>query len=219
MTLVSETSRFKSALVKGAEKAGLNLESVQLEQLTTHAAELMSWNKKMNLTAIRKPELIAEKHFLDALAVSRFITDEKRVLDMGSGGGFPAIPIKVMHPDVFFILADAVRKKVTFLNHVIRTLGLKDIRAEHARVEEMARDSRLAGTFDIVVSRGFAHLDTFVSLSLPMLRPGGSIWALKGAGGDSEISPELKSRFCIRIDEYVLPSEGAQRMLIRLQQI
>lgn len=216
MSLVAETERFESRLVQSARKAGLTLESDQIRCLTAHARELISWNKKMNLTAIRTPELIAEKHFVDALAVSRFFTDEKRVMDMGSGGGFPAIPLKVMHPEISFVLADAVRKKVTFLNHVIRTLGLKDIRAEHARVEDMARDRELAGTFDAVVSRGFARLETFASLALPMLRPGGAIWALKGEGGAGEITPGLESRFHIRMDQYCLPFEKAERVLIRL---
>ena len=196
---------------------GVTLEPDQIRQMCGHARELISWNKKMNLTAIRKPELIAEKHFTDALAVSRYLTDEKRIMDMGSGGGFPAIPLKVVRPDISFFLADAVRKKVTFLNHVIRTLGLQDIRAQHARVEDLARDPALAGTFDAVVSRGFAQLDAFVSLALPMLRPGGTIWALKGEGGTGEITPELERRFDIKIDPYVLPFEKAERMLIRLK--
>lgn len=195
---------------------GLELDPDQVRQMCGHARELIAWNKKMNLTAIRKPEMIAEKHFADALGVSRFLMGEKRIMDMGAGGGFPSIPLKVVRPDISFVLADAVRKKVTFLNHVIRSLGLKDICAQHGRVEDMARDAHLAGTFDAVISRGFARLDDFVALALPMLRPGGTIWALKGEGGEGEITPELESRFHIRIDEYRLPFDDAARMLIRL---
>lgn len=212
----TQISAFERRLVQGAEELGLTLSPAQVRLLETHARELMAWNRKMNLTAIRSPEAIAEKHFIDALAVSRFITREKKIMDMGTGGGFPSLPLKIIHPGIAFTLVDAVRKKVTFLNHVIRTLGLDGIRADHARVEELALTEGVAGTFDAVISRGFAQLDVFVALALPMLRPGGVIWAMKGEDGTSEITPDLAGRFRIRTDDYRLPFEKSGRVLIRL---
>jgi len=211
-----DTDRFEKRLIACAKEMGLSLTLKQTGMLTAHAAELMAWNKKMNLTAIRDPQSIAEKHFIDALAVSRFITDEKRVMDMGTGGGFPGIPVKIMHPQVAFTLVDAVRKKVSFLNHVIRTIGLKDIRAVHARVEALALEPEIAGCFDAIIARGFTRLDAFADLALPMLRPGGTIWALKGQGGPDEVTCDLKALFHVQIDEYELPFEKAERYLIRL---
>ena len=216
MATSSDLQRFETRLTAGTREMGMPLTPEQVRMMTAHARELLAWNRKMNLTAIRDPQAVAEKHFIDALAISRFVTDENRIMDMGTGGGFPGIPVKVMHPEVSFTLVDAVRKKVSFLSHVIRTLGLKDIRATHARVEDLAVEPETAGTYDAVIARGFTRLDAFADLALPMLRPEGTIWALKGEGGPDEITSELKSRFHIRTDAYELPFEKAGRYLIRL---
>ena len=138
-------------------------------------------------------------------------------MDMGTGGGFPSIPLKVLNPFACFCLVDASRKKVTFLKHVIRTLKLENINAIHSRVEDLALDDAYAENFDAVMSRGFAGLEKFVDLALPLLRPGGKIYALKGKKAEEEITPALKSRFEIRIDHYQLPFEKSDRYMIQLK--
>jgi 16S rRNA (guanine527-N7)-methyltransferase len=216
MAVQSDLQGFETRLTSGALELGMPLTPDQTRLLTAHARELLLWNRKMNLTAIRTPQAVAEKHFIDALTISGFVTQEKRIMDMGTGGGFPGIPVKIMHPHIDFFLVDAVRKKISFISHVIRTLGLKDIRATHARVEDLAGEPDTAGTFDAVMARGFTRLDAFADLALPMLRPKGTIWALKGEGGPDEITPELQARFHVRTDEYELPFDKARRYLIRL---
>ena len=218
---------FCDRLKQGSKKINIHLSDEQISLMAAHASELILWNKKFNLTAIVDPLDMAEKHFIDAIAVQSFLDPEdmnpedmnkgKKIMDMGTGGGFPSIPLKVLNPFTCFCLVDASRKKVTFLKHVIRTLKLENINAIHSRVEDLALDDAYAGNFDAVMSRGFAGLEKFVDLALPLLRPGGKIYALKGKKAEEEITPALKSRFEIRIDHYQLPFEKSDRYMIQLK--
>jgi len=116
---------FKTLLLKGLQAKclkdlNIDVSEQQAQLMSLHAKELMLWNKKINLTAIKQPMQIVEKHFIDCLAASFFIKNEKSILDMGSGGGFPGIPLKIMNPDLEIVLMDSSRKKINFLKHVIR---------------------------------------------------------------------------------------------------
>jgi len=218
---------FCDRLKQGSKKINIHLSDEQISLMAAHANELLLWNKKINLTAIVDPLAMAEKHFIDAIAVQSFLYREdmnpegmnkgKRIMDMGTGGGFPSIPIKILSPAIHFCLVDASRKKVTFLKHVIRTLKLENINAIHSRVEDLALDDAYTKGFDAVISRGFASLEKFVGLALPLLKPGGMIYALKGKKAEEEITPVLKSRFEIRIDHYQLPFEKSDRYMIQLK--
>lgn len=210
------TDIFKARLEQGASRIGQPLAPEQIDLMAGHARELAAWNKKINLTAIREPGEMAEKHFVDAVAVQPFLGTESRIMDMGSGGGFPAIPLKIMNPGICFTLVDSVRKKVSFLNHVVRTLGLEEIRAVHARVEDLAKMSEHARTYDAVMSRGFAGLETFAAYARPMLNTRGRIYALKGRQALDEITPGLEAGFHIMHDHYQLPFEKSDRYLVRL---
>ncbi len=208
---------FCDRLKQGCEKIAVDITQEEISLMAAHGAQLILWNKKINLTAIVEPLAMAEKHFIDALAVQPFLGQEKRIMDMGTGGGFPAIPLKILNPRLDFVLVDSSRKKVNFLKHVIRTLGLKKIEAVHSRVEDLARDDFHAGAYDAVISRAFAGLEKFVGFSLPLLKPAGKIYALKGKHAPDEITPDLKSQFEIRTDHYQLPFEKSDRYMIQLQ--
>ena len=208
--------RFAGHLQTGTAKAGFPLSREQVEAMTVHARELVLWNRKMNLTAIKDAVSIAEKHFIDAVLVHPLLGGVSRMMDMGSGGGFPAVPLKVLNPDMALTMVDSVRKKVSFLNHVVRTLKLENAVAVHGRVEDLAGDNAHAGQYDAVISRGFTRLENFVSLARPMLAPGGSIYALKGEGARKEILPNLERDYHIDTTRYLLPFEGADRYLVKL---
>ncbi len=216
MTIPTGLEAFSNRLCEGCDTMGIVLDHHQVASMACHAHQLILWNKKINLTAIRDPLDIAEKHFLDALGVQQFVSAKGKIMDMGTGGGFPSIPLKIMDSSVRYCLVDSVRKKVNFLNHVIRTLALDGIQALHTRVEDLAQDPEHANGYDAVISRGFANLEKFVSLSLPLLKPGGHIYALKGKDGMDEISPALESGFHITQDHYQLPFTKADRYLVRL---
>ncbi|MGD9826609.1 16S rRNA (guanine(527)-N(7))-methyltransferase RsmG [Desulfobacter sp.] len=208
---------FCHCLEKGAEALGLNVSPDHTGLLAAHARELMLWNAKMNLTAITDIRLVAYKHFVDALAAARFLDRPARIMDIGSGTGFPAVPMKVVCPDLDVTMVDAVRKKVSFLNHVVRTLKLDNISALHARVEDLARDSGHFQMYDAVMARGFADLGKLAKLACPMLGPGGRIYALKGANALEEITPELEAQFHIIHKPYHLPFVNAQRIVLILE--
>lgn len=208
---------FCRCLKKGADVLGLNLSPDQTGLLAAHARELQLWNAKMNLTAITDIRLVAYKHFVDALAAARYLERPARVMDIGSGAGFPALPMKVICPDLDITMVDAVRKKVSFLNHVVRTLKLDNIRAVHARVEDLAKDPGHFQMYDAVTARGFADLGKLAALAGPMLAPGGRIYALKGSHALEEITPELESRFHITHKSYSLPFVDAQRFVVILE--
>ena len=151
---------WKDTIVEGAEQLGIDVQAGQADQFAAHALILKEWNQKINLTAIDSPMDMAVKHFLDSIISSRYIKPGSRLLDVGSGAGFPGIPLKVMIPSLDVILVDATRKKVSFLNHVIRRLHLSHITAIHSRIEDLQQEWE--GRFDVIVCRAFSSLDDFV---------------------------------------------------------
>lgn len=188
----------------------------QIDLMCLHARELIKWNRKMNLTAIKDPVLIAEKHYLDSIAAASFLSGESFIADFGSGGGFPGIVIKILRPDTRVLLIDASRKKVNFLKHVIRTLDLKNTNALHTRIENLQKDSAHQIRFDAVVSRAFTQLSSFSDLARPFLNPDGAIYAMKGKNAEAEISPDLSKQFSIQTFNYQLPFEKSERYMIKL---
>ena len=178
---------WKEVIVSGAREMGITVHAGQAEQFAAHALILKEWNQKMNLTAIASPMDMAVKHFLDSIVSSRYIEPENRLLDVGSGAGFPGIPLKVMIPSLKVTLVDATRKKVSFLNHVIRQLHLERIAAIHSRIENLARIQE--DIFDVIVCRAFSSLGDFVEKSLPLLAPGGLLIAFKGRELGADLDP------------------------------
>jgi 16S rRNA (guanine527-N7)-methyltransferase len=218
LTLLPEQfiQKFRHHLEKSLKTNEIELSELQMDRMAGHAAELLTWNQKMNLTAIKEPLEVAEKHFFDSIAVTSFLTTETSLADIGSGGGFPGIPLKIMKPELNVILIDASQKKINFLKHVIRRLKLENIDAIHARVETLNSDPAFFKRFDAVISRAFTDLGRFVDLSLPLLHPGGRIYAMKGKHLDMEITPDLSTRFECKTHHYRLPFEKADRYVIRL---
>lgn len=186
---------------EGAVRMGIALTADQREQLARHATELLRWNRKTNLTSITDPADVAVKHVLDSLAPLPLIPSGARLLDIGSGGGFPGLVLKIANPHLSITLVDAVRKKVSFLNHVIRTLGLKDIQARHSRVEALAKIPPYTHGFDVIVCRALCALEAFVSMALPLLAPAGTLIALKGR------EEETKSEMAGILSNYAQTSE------------
>lgn len=208
--------QFKQHIVKGLTSLGIRVSPQQTELMALHAKELMAWNKKINLTAIKNPLDIAEKHFVDSIAAISFFRNEENLLDMGAGGGFPGIPIKIMMPSLRVVMVDASRKKVNFLKHVIRMLHLENIDALHSRVEDLHGDDAYKGTFDAVISRAFTELSNFAALASPFLSHRGTLYAMKGKLGEKEITQDIQNAFDIDAHLYQLPFEHSDRLVIKL---
>lgn len=171
----------------GGLEMGIPVSDAEVDRMMLHAAELIRWNRKTNLTAITETEDIAVKHVLDSLAPLPHITAARTLLDIGSGGGFPGIVLKIMRPDLHVTLIDAARKKVSFLSHVVRTLGLQNISALHARAETLATDPRHAGHYDVIVCRALCALNIFAEMAIPLLSPEGLLIALKGKPDETQV--------------------------------
>lgn len=177
-------SRLQEYLERGAEELGIVLDQAHFEKFTLFAAELCKWNRKINLTAITKAEDIAVKHFLDSLAILKHVNISGDLLDVGSGGGFPAIPLKIVSPSTRIVSVDAVEKKILFQRHVARLLCLEKFTALHARVEGLVAE--YPERFNWIVSRAFSGIPQYVQVALPLLADDGVIIAMKGKEGKSE---------------------------------
>ena len=214
--------RAKDLFIRGAAELGLHLAAAELGKFYTFAAELKKWSRKINLTAITADEDIAVKHFLDSLTALKVVGPKGRLLDIGSGGGFPAIPLKIVCHGLHVTSVDAVEKKVIFQRQAARLLGLHGFEALHARGEELA--AHHAGSFDWVVSRAFSDIPTFVRITLPLIKEGGKIVAMKGRGGREEAETvtsalaELKVRVT-DVVEFRLPASGDARALIVIERV
>ncbi len=222
MNISRDLAIFSSHLSRGAEKLSIDLSQEKLSAMVCHAEELMKWNEKMNLTAIKDPADMAEKHFLDAVCAGRFLGRETRFVDLGPGAGFPSIPLKIMNPSLEFSLVDSARKKTSFLNHLIRQLGLKDIKAVHTRIQDFPTPGvgvSSMGNFQpqAIITRGVAHLETLADLVQPLIFPSGTLYALKGEQVQEEISADLEAKYHIQADKYILPFTRAVRYLVTLK--
>lgn len=155
---------------------------------------IQEWNEKINLTAITEDEEMVKKHFIDSIKVFNFkeFRNARNIIDIGTGAGFPGIPIKIVNPDVNIVLLDSLLKRVNFLNHVITELNLKDIKAVHSRAEELAR-TEYRDFFDIAVSRAVANLTLLSELCLPFVKKSGYFVAMKGPNVESELNDAKKA--------------------------
>lgn len=177
----------------GTKQLGLQLNHRQLEQFRTYSEELVTWNKRVNLTAITNFEEVQIKHFLDSLTVTLALKPsagdkDLSVIDVGSGAGLPGIPLKILFREMRLVLLEATAKKAAFLEHLKRQLGLDDIEIVVGRAEEVAHQVQYREQFDVVLSRAVASLPTLAELTLPFCAIGGSFIAQKKGAITLEIS-------------------------------
>jgi 16S rRNA (guanine527-N7)-methyltransferase len=227
-----DSEDWKQYLIDGAAAMGIDMSDSQADRFSIHGTELLAWNRKMNLTAITAPAEVAVKHFLDSLAPVPIIPPGGKLLDIGSGGGFPGIPLKIAIPSLSVVLIDASRKKVSFLKYLIRTLRLPGIEARQIRSEEIAGQYGPAGedadsAFDVVISRALTSLERFVGMGLPLLAENGIIVAMKGPADRTvpetddpgeTVFPDTEAGLWVRqTRHYRLPWLGIERSLVILR--
>ncbi len=221
-----DSHTWRQAVIQGASGLGVDVSVDQARAMGRHALELLQWNRVTNLTTITEPLDVAVKHYVDALAAAPWIGDQVRVLDAGSGGGFPGIPLAILRPGLSVTLVDSVRKKVSFLKHAIRALGLSGIDVVHGRLEDLGVLPAYRGKYDRVVCRAFSSLEAFANLTLPFLAPGGCLLAMKGpqANQSQDIANQKDDGsivlggtfFSMQIHRYCLPLLHARRSLVML---
>ena len=215
---------FKEKLKKKAENIGIALNELQLQQFQGFYELLIEKNKVMNLTSITEEDEVIDKHFIDSLTCNRVIdmNQVKSVIDIGTGAGFPGIPLKIVFPDIDFVLLDSLNKRVRFLNEAIELLHLKKIQAVHGRAEDLARKPEFRGKFDLCVSRAVANLNTLSEYCIPFVRVNGFFISYKAQKGLEEIHEsdhcmkELGSKI-MQVDEFKLTDIDSNRVLIKIK--
>ncbi len=227
-------SHHQRVLSKGCRELGIELTDHQLYQFELYSRTLVEWNQKFNLTAITDYEEIQVKHFLDSLAGLPIIREEVgeasmslrplHLADIGTGAGFPGIPLKIAAPHLNVVLIDGTGKKISFLRNIITTLGLTGIETVQGRAEELGRQSAFRGHFDLVTARAVAPLNTLVEYILPLVRNYGLAVIYKGAGateefGDARRAIELLGGETVRLAPVDVPLLDGIRYVVLIKKI
>jgi 16S rRNA (guanine527-N7)-methyltransferase len=215
MSAVAPAATHDVDLATGIAALGLALDATQRAKLTAYLALLAKWNKTYNLTAIRKPQRMVTHHLLDALAVVPHLpaTPGLRILDVGSGGGVPGIPLAIARPDAHVVMIDSNHKKAAFLFQAAIELKLSNIESHAVRVEDFAPTLH----FDIVISRAFSELRAFASVAARHLAPHGQLFAMKGVHPDDELA-SLPDQFAVLAKpSLAVPGLDAARHLVIMQ--
>ena len=211
----------RDRFIANLEPLGIALGPDQAEAFEAYFRLLVEWNRHVNLTAITERAAVYEKHFYDSLTVAAAapLAGSPRLVDVGSGAGFPAIPLKIAFPGLRVTMVDSLAKRVRFLEEAVRVLGLSDVVCLHARAEDAARLSDHRGRYDVATARAVARLSVLNELCLPFVRPGGVFVAMKGSDVAEEIEEgrygaALLGARLREVKRMTLPEEGAVRHLV-----
>ncbi len=183
----------KQLFLNGLEKLNIAITNTQIEQFEKYSTLLKEWNEKINLTAITDDDGISIKHFLDCVLLLKYIDvpENSAVADIGTGAGFPGLPVKIIRSDISLCLVDSLNKRINFLNEVKKYLGLNNTKCIHARAEELAKKHEYRESFDMCFSRAVANMTVLCEYCLPFIRVGGTFVALKSSGIEEEVNESL----------------------------
>lgn len=204
------------------KKYNINLNDFQIEQFEKYFSMLIETNKVMNLTAITEEDDVAVKHFLDSALPEKFFPQNSTVIDIGSGAGFPALPLKIVRPDLKITMVDSLNKRIGFLNDVIKKLNIEGANAVHSRAEDFAKNNR--EKFDVAVARAVAPLNTLVEYLLPFVKVGGACIIYKSSKLAEELENSQKAIEILgakveKIEKYYIEEKELEREILILKKI
>ena len=210
---------FKIELKRKANKLDIELNEKQLEQFYLYKEMLVEWNEKVNLTAITEDEEIIDKHFVDSLTIAKFLKENKSIIDIGTGAGFPGIPLQIVNDKHVMTLFDSLQKRLTILDEITNKLQLENITTLHGRAEETFRNKQYREMFDIATSRAVANLSTLAEYMLPAVKIGGYCICMKGNNVEEEIKTAEKAISLLggsveRVEKITLPETNIQRNIV-----
>lgn len=213
---------FKDTMRFYLKELNIDLSENQLEQFYEYMNILTEWNKVMNLTAITKPKEIIIKHFVDSLTVLNKIDKKTTIIDVGTGAGFPGIPIKIACPSVKVVLLDSLNKRINFLNEVISKLELKDIKTFHGRAEDYGKDKNHREKYDIAIARAVAPLNVLIEYLMPFVKLNGKCICMKGTEVEEEIENskrgiQILGGDKIITDDFSIPNTDIERSIIIIE--
>lgn len=213
---------FSKSLKEKAKILGIHISDVQADQFYNYMQLLLEWNQKMNLTAITEPEEVILKHFIDSITIIPYLEDSEKILDIGTGAGFPGIPLKILLENKNFTLIDSLNKRINFLQIVIDDLELNNIQAVHGRAEDFIKGQR--ETYDIATSRAVAKLNVLLEYMLPFVKIGGKCICMKSIEIEEEIKEAETSIRILggeieKIDNIILPNSDIKRKIIVIKKV
>lgn len=214
-----EFAEFKREFEKYLAKMNISLLKEQYGQFYAYMELLIEWNEKMNLTAITEPKEIILKHFVDSLTIAKYVEEGKSIIDMGTGAGFPGIPIKIYRKDVKAVLADSLNKRIKFLDEVIDKLKLENVETIHCRAEELGKNKQYREKFDYATSRAVANLSTLSEYLMPFVKLNGKCIFMKTIEVEEELEKAKKAIKTLggkieKVDKFEIPESDLGRSII-----
>lgn len=219
-----EEKDFKELLKEKASNINVFLKDEEINKLYEYKNLVLEWNEKINLTAITEDKDFIVKHFVDSLTINRYIENDKTIIDIGTGAGFPGIPIKIINPENKIVLFDSLNKRIKVLEDIINKLQLKNVQLIHGRAEEVFKNKEYREKYDIATSRAVASLNVLVELMLPAVKVGGKCICMKGNNVEDEINNakiaiDVLGGRIDKINKVILPEFNLERNIIVIKKV
>ena len=217
-------NQFSDKLISIGKQISVDINEEQTNKFYNYMELLLEWNEKMNLTAITEPDEVILKHFIDSITVEKYINKEAKIIDVGTGAGFPGIPLSIIRNDLNITLMDSLNKRIKFLDEVVEKNNLINVDTVHSRAEELARNSDYREKFDIATSRAVASLNVLLEYMVPFVKVGGYCICMKGSNVDEELNNAKKALDVLnckveKVERFNLPGSDYGRNIIIIKKI
>lgn len=217
-------NQFSDKLISIGKQINVDINEEQANKFYKYMELLLEWNEKMNLTAITEPDEVILKHFIDSITVEKYINKEAKIIDVGTGAGFPGIPLSIIRNDLNITLMDSLNKRIKFLDEVIEKNNLINVDTVHSRAEELARNTDYREKFDVATSRAVASLNVLLEYMVPFIKVGGYCICMKGSNVDEELDNAKKALDVLnckveKVERFNLPGSDYGRNIIIIKKI